>query len=102
MPGTVVTAVLVKAGSMPITVVSVYGLIQKRANGIAYAVPSVHSVLNDLTATLDVRRSRQSVMLAGDLNVSPQILVSSEASDDEAAWALSDHHCPVVAEFDVS
>ncbi len=71
--GTAVTAVLVKAGGVPITVVSVYGLMQQRANGIRYAVPSVHAVLNDLTATLDVRRSQQPVVLAGDLNVSPQI-----------------------------
>jgi exonuclease III len=158
VPGTAVTASLTRDGGVPITVVSMYGLIQKRANGVGYAVPSVHSALNDLTATLDVRRSGQPVVLAGDLNVSPQVpppdtdahaavisrikafglidclgstqdgfvrthrhrnnpnskayqddwvfaspklrLVSCEALDDGAAWALSDH-CPVLFEFDV-
>ena len=159
VPGTAVTALLAKPGGAPITLVSVYGLIQRRANGVGYAVPSVHGVLNDLTATLDVGRSTQAVLVAGDLNISPQIpepdtaaheaviarikafglidclatthdgfvrthrhrnnplskayqddwvfasptlrVISCDAYDDEAAWALSDH-CPVVVELDAS
>ena len=69
MPGTAVTALLAKPGGAPITLVSVYGLIQRRANGVGYAVPSVHGVLNDLTATLDVGRSKKAVLVAGDLNL---------------------------------
>lgn len=73
LPGTGVVVAVAKPGGAPITVVSAYGLIQLRANGVRYAVPSVHGLLNNLTATLDVHRSREPVVLAGDLNVSPQI-----------------------------
>jgi hypothetical protein len=57
-----------------VTVVSVYGMLAfKVRNGQRYAVTTVHRTLSDLTPILDVRRTPAPVVLAGDLNVSPQI-----------------------------
>jgi endonuclease/exonuclease/phosphatase family metal-dependent hydrolase len=66
-----------------ITVVSVYGLMRRLRNGVDYATTTVHRTLSDLTPVLDVRRSKGKVVLAGDLNVSPQI----EPPDREAHTA---------------
>jgi endonuclease/exonuclease/phosphatase family metal-dependent hydrolase len=56
-----------------ITAVSVYGLLTKLGNGTTYSTSSVQRTLSDLTPVLDVPRSRTHVIMAGDLNVSPQI-----------------------------
>jgi exonuclease III len=57
-----------------VTVASVYGMLAFRVrNGRRYAVTTVHRTLSDLTPILDVKRSKAAVVLAGDLNVTPQI-----------------------------
>ncbi|MGH9894322.1 MAG: hypothetical protein ACREA0_20530, partial [bacterium] len=57
-----------------VTVASVYGMLALRVrNGRRYAVTTVHRTLSDLTPILDVKRSKAAVILAGDLNVTPQI-----------------------------
>jgi len=57
-----------------VTMASVYGMLALRVrNGRRYAVTTVHRTLSDLTPILDVKRSKGAVILAGDLNVTPQI-----------------------------
>lgn len=57
-----------------VTVVSMYGMLTFNVRiGQRYAVTTVHLTLSDLTPILDIRRTPAPVVLAGDLNVSPQI-----------------------------
>jgi endonuclease/exonuclease/phosphatase family metal-dependent hydrolase len=57
-----------------VTVASVYGMLSLTVrNGRRYAVTTVHRTLSDLTPILDVKRSKAALILAGDLNVTPQI-----------------------------
>jgi exonuclease III len=61
-------------GGRGVTVASVYGMLAfKVRNGMRYAVTTVHRTLSDLTPILDVNRSKAAIVLAGDLNVTPQI-----------------------------
>jgi endonuclease/exonuclease/phosphatase family metal-dependent hydrolase len=62
------------SGDRSVTVASVYGMLAFRVrNGQRYAVTTLQRTLSDLTPVLDVHRSQAPVILAGDLNVSPQI-----------------------------
>jgi hypothetical protein len=57
-----------------VTFASVYGMLAFSVrNGMRYAVTTLHRTLSDLTPILDVYRTPAQVVLAGDLNVSPQI-----------------------------
>jgi exonuclease III len=56
------------------TAVSVYGLnADKVLNGVRYTVTVVHRILSDITPLIDTYRLKRQTVLAGDLNVSPQI-----------------------------
>jgi exonuclease III len=80
-----------------VTVASVYGMLAFRArNGRRYAVTTVHRTLSDLTPILDVKRSKKPVILAGDLNVTPQIREPDTAAHEAViqrikAFGLTDH-----------
>jgi len=72
-PGAWVAADVEMPGVGVVTVASVYGLMRRLRNGVDYATSTVHRTLSDLTPVLDVRRSKGKIVLAGDLNISPQI-----------------------------
>jgi exonuclease III len=72
-PGCSLTA-SISLGGEPITLASVYGMNDgPLANGTTYAMTTVHRLLSDLTPLLDCNRQLRRVVLAGNLNVSPQI-----------------------------
>ena len=71
-------------GASAMTVASIYGLHWDRQGTTRYAVSTLHRTLSDLTPILDVKRSKEAVVIAGDLNVSPQI-----AEPDRAAHAAA-------------
>ena len=66
-PGAVAAAVIHPPKGEPITVVSVYGLIE-----YGYAVTTLHRILSDLTPLLDTSIGRR-LGIAGDLNCSTQL-----------------------------
>jgi exonuclease III len=72
-PGCVKVADVHRAdGSYVATLISIYGIHGDPAlNGVRYVPTTVHRMLSDLTPLLD--RSRRSVIMGGDLNISPQI-----------------------------
>lgn len=74
-PGLIAAAdVLGTKGEELLTVLSVYGLnADKALNGIRYTTTVVHRILSDVTPLIDTYRGKRRVVLAGDLNVSPQI-----------------------------
>jgi endonuclease/exonuclease/phosphatase family metal-dependent hydrolase len=66
-----------------VTLVSLYGMLAfKGRNSTRYAVTTVHRALSDLTPILDIRRTPAPVVLAGDLNVSPQIAYPDTAAHE--------------------
>jgi exonuclease III len=85
-PGAWVAADVDMPGIGAVTVISVYGIQRKLRNGVAYATTTVQRTLSDLTPVLDVHRSKGHVVLAGDLNISPQI----DPPDREAHVAAID------------
>jgi endonuclease/exonuclease/phosphatase family metal-dependent hydrolase len=66
-PGAVTVAVIHPPKGEPITVVSVYGLIE-----YGYAVTTLHRILSDLTPLFDSPHGRR-VVIGGDLNCSTQL-----------------------------
>ncbi|MGB8648923.1 MAG: hypothetical protein WCF84_27045 [Anaerolineae bacterium] len=74
-PGCVRVAEAGLSNGTAVTVISIYGLNSDPVrNGIKYATTTVHRILSDLMPILDVARAKERrVILAGDLNVSPQI-----------------------------
>lgn len=56
-----------------ITLISVYGLMEKLA-GVGYSIPNLHRMLSDLTGLLEARtHGDRDVVLGGDLNASEQL-----------------------------
>lgn len=66
-PGTMAIADVEIASAAPITVVSLYGLIEE-----SYAITTLHHLLSDLTPLFDSDRGAR-VVLGGDLNCSTQL-----------------------------
>lgn len=66
-PGCVAIARVEPQEAQPITVVSVYGLIED-----GYAVTTMNRILSDLTPLFDSRDCKR-IVLAGDLNISTQL-----------------------------
>lgn len=66
-PGTVTVGDVHLSGARPITVVSMYGLIED-----GYACTTVHRQLSDLTPLFDTRRGNR-IVVGGDLNCSTQL-----------------------------
>src|SRR5207247_2189257 len=72
-PGTYAAAEAAVAGGH-VNLASVYGMLAfKVRNDVRYSVTTVHRTLSDLTPILDTYRTSLPVILAGDLNISPQI-----------------------------
>ena len=66
-PGSVAVARIESEDFGPVTLVSVYGRLDK-----GWALPTIHHVLSDLTPLLHAER-RRNLILGGDLNVSTQL-----------------------------
>lgn len=70
-------SVVAEAEIMPgrkVTFVRISGLIRKGGlSDTGYATTTVHRTLSDLTPVLDVHRSKRTLVLGGDMNVTPEI-----------------------------
>lgn len=66
-PGTVAVADMEIEGQAPLTLVSIYGMLQH-----GYSITTMHRILSDLTPLLDSRRSKR-IVLGGDFNCSTQL-----------------------------
>lgn len=66
-PGTVAAADVEIKGHAPLTVVSIYGMLQQ-----GYSITTMHRILSDLTPLFDSRRYRR-IVLGGDFNCSTQL-----------------------------
>ena len=72
-PGAFRVAEVALPGMAPVTVISLYGFMPKVMNQTAYATTTLHRSLSDLIPLLDTRaNSGRRVVLAGDLNATPQ------------------------------
>lgn len=71
--GTFAAAEVTFARGASTIAISAYGLMNPTMNGAQKATATLHRSLSDLSPLLDVKRSKGAVVLAGDLNVSPQI-----------------------------
>jgi endonuclease/exonuclease/phosphatase family metal-dependent hydrolase len=95
-PGAFAVADVQLPSDRAVTVASVYGMLAFSVlNRVRYAVTTLHRTLSDLTPILDVHRTPRPVVLAGDLNVSPQITWPDTAAhvaviDRIKAFGLSD------------
>lgn len=73
-PGASVVAEAQIEPGRTVTFVSLYGLIRRGGlSDTGYATTTVHRTLSDLTPVLDVHRSKRTLILGGDLNVTPEI-----------------------------
>jgi len=61
------------AGRAAITAISIYGVMTSVFTKIVYATTAVQRMLSDLTPVIDMHRSRDAVVMGGDLNITPQI-----------------------------
>lgn len=57
-----------------ITLISIYGLMEKHGPTKGYSIPNLHRMLSDLTGLLDSKiNGKRNIIMAGDLNASVQL-----------------------------
>ena len=62
-----------KIEGVKLTLISLYGRLDKVGNGQTYCIPNLHKILSDLTGILNGHiNSKRNIVLGGDLNVSIQ------------------------------
>jgi exonuclease III len=71
-PGAVTAAEIEISEKVKLIFISVYGLFETIGT-VNYAIPNMHRILSDLTEVLESSKSKNRIILAGDLNASIQI-----------------------------
>jgi exonuclease III len=83
-PGAFQVAEVALPGMAAVTMISLYGFMPKVMNQTAYATTTLQRSLSDLTPLLDTRRNGgRRVVLAGDLNATPQYSDKYDARHQE-------------------